>query len=135
MASASAGTAGGASAAASGAGAWPSASGAPASAGSDSPPGGGMFFTGASIEPDAPQRIPEANPINFVSRMRMPKLMMHGKYDEVDAFRTESEPLYKLLGKPKQLLPYEGGHIPDRELFIPAFMGWLDKTLGPVKTN
>ena len=79
-----------------------------------------VFFTGASIEPDAPQQIPEANPINFVSRIRAPKLMMHGRYDEVDAFRTESEPLFKLIGKPKDLILYEGGHIPDREIFVPA---------------
>jgi hypothetical protein len=94
-----------------------------------------ILFTGASIEPEAPQQIPEANPINFVSRIRTPKLMMHGRYDEVDAFRTESEPLYKLLGEPKQLVLYDGGHIPDRELFVPAYLQWLDKTLGPVKTN
>ena len=93
-----------------------------------------VFLTGASIEPDAPQQIPEANPINFVSRMRSPKLMMHGKYDEVDAFRTESEPLFKLLGTPKELKLYDGGHVPDRELFVPTFNQWLDKTLGPVKS-
>ncbi|HJQ68469.1 MAG TPA: SUMF1/EgtB/PvdO family nonheme iron enzyme [Blastocatellia bacterium] len=93
-----------------------------------------VFWTGASIEPDARQYIPEANPINFVSRIRAPKLMMHGKYDEVDAFRTESEPLFKLFGEPKQFMPYDGGHIPDRELFVPTFNQWLDKTLGPVKT-
>jgi serine/threonine protein kinase/formylglycine-generating enzyme required for sulfatase activity len=93
-----------------------------------------VLITGASIEPDAPQRIPEANPINFVSRIRPPKLMMHGRYDEVAAFRTESEPLYKLLGEPKQLSLYDGGHIPDREIFVPESIQWLDKTLGPVKT-
>ena len=92
-----------------------------------------IFMTGASIEPDAPQRIPEANPINFVSRIKTPKLIMHGHYDEVDAFRTEAEPLFKLFGEPKQLILFEGGHIPDREIFVPTFIQWLDKTLGPIK--
>jgi hypothetical protein len=67
--------------------------------------------------------------------MRAPKLMMHGHYDEVDAFRTESEPLFKLLGEPKELLLYEGGHIPARELFVPTFNQWLDKSLGPIRAN
>ncbi len=93
-----------------------------------------VFMTGASIEPDAARRIPEANPINFVSRMRAPKLIMHGRYDEVDALRTEAEPLFNLFGGPKQLVLFEGGHIPDREIFVPTFIQWLDKTLGPVKS-
>ena len=94
-----------------------------------------VFMTGASIEPDATLHIPEANPINFVPRMRAPKLIMHGRYDEVDAFRTEAEPLFKLFGEPKELILFEGGHIPDREIFIPAFNQWLDKTMGPVSTK
>jgi serine/threonine protein kinase/formylglycine-generating enzyme required for sulfatase activity len=94
-----------------------------------------IFMSGASIEPDAPLRIPEANPINFVPRIRAPKLIMHGRYDEVDAFRTEAEPLFKLFGEPKQLIRFEGGHIPDREIFIPLLNQWFDKTLGPVRTN
>ena len=94
-----------------------------------------VFLTGASIKPDTLQHIPEANPINFVSRMRAPKFMMHGKYDEAAAFRTETEPLFKLLGEPKELKLYDGGHVPDRELFIPTFIQWLDRTLGPVRAN
>ena len=93
-----------------------------------------IIMTGASIESDAPQRIPEANPINFVSRIRAPKLIMHGRYDEVDSLRSEAEPLFKLFGEPKQLILFEGGHIPDREIFVPVFLQYLDKTLGPVKS-
>jgi serine/threonine protein kinase/formylglycine-generating enzyme required for sulfatase activity len=74
-----------------------------------------------------------ANPINFVGRIRAPKLMLHGRYDEAAPLKTEAEPLYKLLREPKRLTVFEGGHIPAPQVFVPALNNWLDETLGPVR--
>jgi len=49
--------------------------------------------------------------------------------------KTQAEPLHKLLRDPKRILLYDGGHAPAPEFYVPAINGWLDETLGPVKTS
>jgi eukaryotic-like serine/threonine-protein kinase len=77
--------------------------------------------------------VPEANPINFASHIRASKLMLNGRYDEVFPFKTDAEPLYKLLPEPKQMEVFNGGHSPPQEVSVPILNAWLDKTLGPVR--
>jgi len=77
--------------------------------------------------------IPEANPINFAPHIHAPKLMLHGRYDEGDPLKSEAEPLYKLLRKPKRLEVFNGGHVPPLEVSVRIVNAWLDKTLGPVR--
>jgi hypothetical protein len=76
--------------------------------------------------------IAEANPVNFAPHIRPPKLMLNGRWDEDFAFRTDAEPLFKLLKEPKRLELYDGGHVPSVEVAVPAVRRWLDETLGPV---
>jgi serine/threonine protein kinase/formylglycine-generating enzyme required for sulfatase activity/dienelactone hydrolase len=76
--------------------------------------------------------IPEARPANFASHIRVPVLMLSGRYDEAYNLRTETEPLYKLLRHPKRLLVYDGGHTPPIEIEVPAVNAWLDEMIGPV---
>jgi formylglycine-generating enzyme required for sulfatase activity/pimeloyl-ACP methyl ester carboxylesterase len=78
---------------------------------------------------------PEANPIHFAPLIRVPKLLIHGRYDETAPLKTMAEPLFRLLREPKRVLIFEGGHRPDHELLIPAMNTWLDETLGPVRRN
>jgi serine/threonine protein kinase/formylglycine-generating enzyme required for sulfatase activity len=92
-----------------------------------------VVFTGAGVRKYNMQWKPEANAINFAPHIRAPKLMLHGRYDEADPFKTEGEPLFKLLREPKRLMLVEGGHIPDTQILIPAINGWLDETMGPIK--
>jgi hypothetical protein len=78
--------------------------------------------------------IAEANPINFAPHIRVPKMLMHGRYDENLSLKTEAEPLFRVLTEPKRVLIYEGGHIPPAlELLVTTMNGWLDQTLGEVK--
>jgi len=77
--------------------------------------------------------LPEFNPVNFVPHIRAPKLLLNGRYDEVFVFKTEAEPLYKLLLEPKRLALFDGGHFASLEVAVPIVNGWLDETLGPVK--
>ncbi|HEX2122034.1 MAG TPA: SUMF1/EgtB/PvdO family nonheme iron enzyme, partial [Thermoanaerobaculia bacterium] len=69
---------------------------------------------------------------NFVPRIKPPKLVMHGRYDEVNSLKTEAEPLVALMRGQKTLLPYDGGHIPVGDWAIPQLIQWYDSVLGPV---
>jgi serine/threonine protein kinase/formylglycine-generating enzyme required for sulfatase activity len=91
-----------------------------------------VAMMGAGIRKAEMRFIPEANRINFIPHIRAPKLMINGRYDETHPFKTDAEPLYKLLREPKRLVVFDSGHIPPPELFIPIMNKWLDETLGPV---
>lgn len=77
--------------------------------------------------------IAAANPINFASHIRPPKLMLHGRYDEDTPLKTQGEPLYALRRAPKLMITYEGGHVPDEKLRFTTITAWLNETMGAVK--
>ncbi len=87
-------------------------------------PGG---FTGLGL--------PEANQINYVTRVKTPTLMLNGKYDTKLPYETCIKPMFDLLGTPdedKELKLYDTDHIPPRNEFIKEILAWLDRYLGPV---
>ncbi|MEE9491036.1 MAG: SUMF1/EgtB/PvdO family nonheme iron enzyme, partial [Dehalococcoidia bacterium] len=92
-----------------------------------------IIFIGGGVSPGMRSILPEANPVNFVPRIRPPKLVLHGRYDEVFPFETRALPLYNLLREPKRLEAVEGGHMPPIEIRVPIINNWLDETLGPIK--
>jgi dienelactone hydrolase len=79
--------------------------------------------------------LPEADFINYISRVKIPVLMLNGRYDYIFPFETSIEPMFDLLGTPendKVLKLYDTDHnIPKNEL-IKETLNWLDKYLGPV---
>ena len=81
--------------------------------------------------------LPEADGINFVSRITIPTLMINGRYDHFFPLEKTVIPTYDLLGTPekdKNLIIYDTGHggIPINEYRKEIFI-WLDRYLGPVK--
>jgi dipeptidyl aminopeptidase/acylaminoacyl peptidase len=79
---------------------------------------------------------PEAQQINYVTRVKTPTLMLNGKYDTFLPPETASKPMFHLLGTPaehKQQIFYDTDHIPPVNEFIKETLAWLDKYLGPVK--
>ncbi len=77
---------------------------------------------------------PEANTINYVTRVRIPTLMLNGIYD--DGIDEWIKPAFELLGTPpedKRLILYETDHIPPRAEYIKETLAWLDNYMGPVK--
>jgi pimeloyl-ACP methyl ester carboxylesterase len=92
-----------------------------------------IILMGAGLMKAWANMIAEANGANFAPHIRAPKLMIQGRYDEAIPFRTEAEPLYKLLGEPKELVLLDQGHVPALDVSAPIINGWLDKTLGPVR--
>jgi eukaryotic-like serine/threonine-protein kinase len=80
--------------------------------------------------------LPEADQINFVTRVKLPVLMLNGRYDHFFPVESSQLPLYRLLGtaaKDKKHVIYETGHAVPRKEFIRETLDWLDKYLGPVK--
>ena len=80
--------------------------------------------------------LPEAHGVNYISRIRIPTLMLNGRYDMIFQLETNVRPAFKLLGTPekdKKLVVYDSDHyVPKKEL-IKESLDWLDKYFGPVK--
>ncbi len=80
--------------------------------------------------------LPEVSEINYITRVKIPTLMLNGKYDMILPYDKAIKPTYDLLGTPKKdkkLIIYETDHIPPKKEFIKETLAWLDKYLGPVK--
>jgi formylglycine-generating enzyme required for sulfatase activity/dienelactone hydrolase len=81
--------------------------------------------------------LPEADPINFVTHVTIPVIMLGGRYDDSFPLESSQRPLFHLLGTPgkdKKHVIYEGGHgafpRPDA---VRECLEWLDRYLGPVR--
>jgi eukaryotic-like serine/threonine-protein kinase len=82
------------------------------------------------------QTRPEASPLNYVTRVRVPTLMLNGRYDTSWGLEEGIRPMFDLLGTPpehKRLMLYETDHIPPRIEYVKEILLWLDKYLGPVE--
>lgn len=80
--------------------------------------------------------LPEVDAINFVTRVRIPVLMVNGRFDHFFPVESSQLPLFRLLGAPeseKRHVLYESGHAPPRKELIRESLGWLDRYLGPVR--
>jgi len=78
----------------------------------------------------------EVDPINFVTRVTIPTLMLNGKYDNTFPLETNIMPMYDLLGTPKEdkhIVLYETDHFVPRKEGIKESLAWLDRYLGPVR--
>jgi len=79
---------------------------------------------------------PEVDVINYVTRVKVPTLMLNGRYDMLIPFDTTAKPMFDLLGTPaahKRLRVYETDHFVPRNELIKESLAWLDRYLGPVK--
>jgi len=79
--------------------------------------------------------LPEADPINYASRVKIPVLMLNGRYDNFFPLETSQIPLFRLLGtspQEKRHVVYETGHYVPRVQLIQEVLDWLDRYLGPV---
>jgi serine/threonine protein kinase len=81
--------------------------------------------------------LPEADGTNFVTRIKIPVLMLNGRYDSNFPVETAQLPLFRRLGTPehdKRHVLYDGGHgaLPRGEE-VRETLDWFDKYLGPVR--
>jgi eukaryotic-like serine/threonine-protein kinase len=79
--------------------------------------------------------LPEADAINYISRVKTPTLMLNGRYDYRFPPETNLLPFFNLLGTPekdKRLCIYETDHYVAKADMINEVLAWLDKYFGPV---
>jgi len=91
-----------------------------------------LYVAGLKLQ----RSLPEVDPFNYVSRVRVPVLMANGRYDFFFPIETSQIPLYRLLGTPpdrKRHVVYDGSHFVPRAMLVPEVVNWLDRWLGPVK--
>jgi dipeptidyl aminopeptidase/acylaminoacyl peptidase len=78
---------------------------------------------------------PETDNINYITRIKIPVLMLNGKFDYAFNYEKSVLPFYKLLGTPaqdKRLVMYETDHYVPKDQMIKEVLDWLDKYFGPV---
>jgi eukaryotic-like serine/threonine-protein kinase len=81
---------------------------------------------------------PEVDGLNYAPRVRVPVLMINGRYDFMEPLETNQKPLFRLLGTPekdKKHVVFDSGHVPPWPDVVRETLDWLDRYLGPVKTG
>ena len=81
------------------------------------------------------QMPPEGDAINYVSRVKIPVLMLGGRHDYIFPLETAQKPMFERLGTPaehKRQVIFDSGHTNfPRSESIREVLGWLDRYLGP----
>ena len=78
---------------------------------------------------------PEIALHNFAPRIRVPTLLLNGRYDFELPFESAQRPLFEMLGPPlphKRLTAVESGHAVPPDAVLGELLPWLDRYLGPV---
>ena len=91
-----------------------------------------LYVAGLSALPTQP----EVEPLNFVTRVTLPVLMLSGRYDHIYPLESSAEPMFAMLGTPeehKRHVVSDGGHFVPREDLLRETLAWLDRYLGPVR--
>jgi pimeloyl-ACP methyl ester carboxylesterase len=73
---------------------------------------------------------PEVDPVNFLPRIRVPTLMLNGRYDFFFPIESSQVPMYRLLGTPpdqKRHVVEDGSHFVARTRLIQEVLAWLDR--------
>ena len=78
------------------------------------------------------------DPVNFAPRVKIPVLLLNGRYDSLFPHETSQKPLFESLGTQteyKHHIVFETGHSIHgyRNEMIKETLDWLDRYLGPVE--
>ena len=74
--------------------------------------------------------------VSYVSRIKIPTLMLNGKYDYTFPYEKSVLPFYNFLGTPgedKKIVIYDTDHYVPKNEMIKEVLAWCDKYLDPVK--
>ena len=85
---------------------------------------------------DSAKKMPEVDERNFAPRVKIPTLLVNGRYDNFFPLETSQNVMFRSLGTPerdKRHAVLEGGHVPSYEQMVKEILDWLDKYQGPVK--
>ena len=83
------------------------------------------------------QSAPEVDIFNFLPRVRIPVLMLNGRYDYTFPLESSQKPFFRWLGTPekdKRHVVYDAAHdvMVNRTQVVKEVLSWLDRYLGPV---
>jgi pimeloyl-ACP methyl ester carboxylesterase len=79
---------------------------------------------------------PELDAVNFAPRVKVPTLLLSGRYDFFFPYETSQVPLFERLGAPsdqKRHTTANSGHSVPRREYVREVLGWLDKYFGRAK--
>jgi eukaryotic-like serine/threonine-protein kinase len=79
------------------------------------------------------ESLPEVDPVNFAPRVKVPVLMLNGRYDYFYPTASSQEPMFNLLGTPaehKRRVVYESSHMIPRNETIKEVVNWMEKYWG-----
>jgi formylglycine-generating enzyme required for sulfatase activity/predicted Ser/Thr protein kinase/predicted esterase len=83
--------------------------------------------------------LPESQPLNFISHVTLPVLLVSGRNDFEIPYESEQKPLFERLGTPpknKRHVVLESGHVPlPWNEVIRETLEWMDRWLGPVNVT
>ena len=85
---------------------------------------------------DFGKALPEVDPLNFAPHVKVPVLMVNGRYDNGFPMETSQKPMFRSLGTPpanKRHVVFEAGHIPPNDLTRKDVLDWLERYQGPVQ--
>ena len=93
-----------------------------------------LFEGGLYQRPVGP---PEIDAFNFLPRVRVPVLMLNGRYDYTFPVDSSQKPYFRWLGTPekdKRHVLYDAAHdvMVNRTEVVKEVLSWLDQYLGPV---
>jgi formylglycine-generating enzyme required for sulfatase activity/dienelactone hydrolase len=89
--------------------------------------GGGLTTWGA---------LPEVETMNFAPRVRVPTLLLNGRYDFLYPLAESQRPFFDLLGTPPAMKSHvlvEAGHSVPRRDYVREALAWLDQHLGAAR--
>jgi dienelactone hydrolase len=88
-----------------------------------------IYCGGFPLQPS----LPEADPVNFAPYVKVPVLMLNGRYDYFFPTAISQEPLFELLGtrtEHKRRVVYESSHMIPRNETIKEVVNWMEKYWG-----
>ena len=93
------------------------------------------IFLAGGLDPERTS-LPEVEPLNFAPRIKIPFLMLSGRYDFSYPVDKSQKPLFKLVGTAPEHKRYvlfdSAGHVPPRLDVVREILDWLDRYFGPV---
>jgi pimeloyl-ACP methyl ester carboxylesterase len=82
--------------------------------------------------------LPEADVINFAPRVKVPVLMLNGRYDFFFPTEQAQEPMFAMLGTPpadKRHVLFDTAHNIPRNDLVRESVDWMEKYWGPVNPH
>ena len=96
-----------------------------------------VFLSGGLVDGQLGTPPPITDPVNYVSRLKIPVLMLNGRFDSLLPVETAQRPGFNLLGSPakdKRYVVFDAGHLAlPRHEVLREMLAWLDQYLGPVQ--